>query len=403
MRLKNSRAIITLAALPLLAACSLTAPETRSAIPTPTAASQQAEARPTSVTLSNPRDDGDTPTMATAGPSADATAGPAVSLPGISGDQGLSVPAVVRSVRGSVVEIITQSRQGQGGTGSGFIIDEDANIITNNHVVEGASRITVVLDGNRIARARLVGADPLTDVAVVRIDSKDVTVAKLGDSDKLQIGEPVVAIGSALGLRGGPTVTTGVVSSTKRVEIEPAGDPRSPEDDIALYDLIQTDTAINPGNSGGPLVNARGEVIGVNTLGQRLTASGVPVQGINFAVSINTARSVAQELIQTGEVEYPYLGVEASFLTPQQSVRERIPYTPGQRIGTVLPNLPADEAGLRTGDIISGINGTRIEDESTFTLLLRDNDPGDKVTLTVRRDGQEREVDVTLGKRPAGR
>ena len=403
MRLKNSRAIITLAALPLLAACSLTAPETRSAIPTPTAASQQAEARPTSVTLSNPRDDGDTPTMATAGPSADAAAGPAVSLPGISGDQGLSVPDVVRSVRGGVVEIITQSRQGQGGTGSGFIIDEDANIITNNHVVEGASRITVVLDGNRIARARLVGADPLTDVAVVRIDSKDVTVAKLGDSDKLQIGEPVVAIGSALGLRGGPTVTTGVVSSTKRVEIEPAGDPRSTEDDIALYDLIQTDTAINPGNSGGPLVNARGEVIGVNTLGQRLTASGVPVQGINFAVSINTARSVAQELIQTGEVEYPYLGVEASFLTPQQSVRERIPYTPGQRIGTVLPNLPADEAGLRTGDIITGINGTRIEDESTFTLLLRDNDPGDKVTLTVRRDGQEREVDLTLGKRPAGR
>jgi S1-C subfamily serine protease len=213
----------------------------------------------------------------------------------------------------------------------------------------------------------------------------------------------VVAIGSALGLRGGPTVTTGVISATKRVELEPAGDPQSPADDIALYDLIQTDTAINPGNSGGPLVNARGEVIGVNTLGQRMTESGVPVQGINFAVSINTARSVAEELIQTGEVDYPYLGVEASFLTPQQAIREGIPYTSGQRIGTVLPNLPAAEAGLREGDIITGINGTRIEDESTFTLLLRQNDPGDRVTLTVRRNGQEREIEVTLGRRPADR
>jgi S1-C subfamily serine protease len=302
-----------------------------------------------------------------------------------------------------VVEIITQTRQGQGGTGSGFIIDKNGNIITNNHVIEGATRITVVLNGNRIARARLVGADPLTDVAVVRIENKDITVAKLGDSNKLQIGEPVVAIGSALGLRGGPTVTTGVISATKRVELEPAGDPQSPADDIALYDLIQTDTAINPGNSGGPLVNARGEVIGVNTLGQRMTESGVPVQGINFAVSINTARSVAEELIQTGEVDYPYLGVEASFLTPQQAIREGIPYTSGQRIGTVLPNLPAAEAGLREGDIITGINGTRIEDESTFTLLLRQNDPGDRVTLTVRRNGQEREIEVTLGRRPAER
>ncbi|MDQ3327859.1 MAG: trypsin-like peptidase domain-containing protein [Chloroflexota bacterium] len=403
MRLVNPRRIITLVALPLLAACSLTEPETQSANTTPTAISRPADTRPTSVTMSNPRDDEETATSATAGPDADAAAEPSDAFPGINADQELSVPAAVRSVRGGVVEIITQSGQGQGGTGSGFIIDKDANIITNNHVVEGASRITVVLDGNRIARARLVGADPLTDVAVVRIENKNVTVAKLGDSDKLQIGEPVIAIGSALGLRGGPTVTTGVVSSTKRVEIEPAGDPQSPQDDIALYDLIQTDTAINPGNSGGPLVNARGEVIGVNTLGQRLTGSGVPVQGINFAVSINTARSVAEELIRTGEVEYPYLGVEASFLTPQQAVREGIPYTPGQRIGTILPNLPAAKAGLRRGDIITGINGTRIEDESNFTLLLRENDPGDKVTLTVRRNGQEREFEVTLGRRPSGR
>ena len=402
MRLPDKRLLITIVALPFVAACSLTDPETQSAAPTPTAVARQAEPRATSVPLSNPRRASEAPTSDTAAPSADETSR-LLNSPEISQNQGMSVPAVVRSVQGGVVEIITQTRQGQGGTGSGFIIDRNANIITNNHVIEGATRITVVLNGNRIARARLVGADPLTDVAVVRIENKDITVARLGDSNKLQIGEPVVAIGSALGLRGGPTVTTGVISATKRVELEPAGDPQSPEDDIALYDLIQTDTAINPGNSGGPLVNARGEVIGVNTLGQRMTAAGVPVQGINFAVSINTARSVAEELIQTGEVEYPYLGVEASFLTPQQAIREGIPYTPGQRIGTVLPNLPAAEAGLREGDIITGINGTRIEDESTFTLLLRQNDPGDRVTLTVRRNGQEREFEVTLGRRPADR
>ncbi len=402
MRLPDIRLLITIVALPFVAACSLTDSDTQSAVPTPTAVARQAKPRATSVPLSNPRRTAEAPTGNRAGSSANETARLA-DAPGISQNQGLSVPAVVRSVRGGVVEIITQTRDGQGGTGSGFVIDQNGNIITNNHVIEGATRISVVLDGNRIARARLVGRDPLTDVAVVRIENRDVTVVKLGNSDKLQIGEPVIAIGSALGLRGGPTVTTGVVSATKRVETEPAGDPQSPADDIALYDLIQTDTAINPGNSGGPLVNARGEVIGVNTLGQRLTESGVPVQGINFAVSINTARSVAQELIQTGEVEYPYLGVEASFLTPQQAIREGIPYTPGQRIGTVLPNLPAAEAGIRPGDIITGINGTRIEDESTFTLLLRQNDPGDRVTLTVRRNGQEREIEVTLGRRPAER
>ncbi len=310
----------------------------------------------------------------------------------------MTVPKVVDSVSDAVVEIIAESQQG-GGTGSGFIIDKNANIITNNHVIEGARRITVILPGNKVARAQLVGRDPLTDIAVLRLQEKNLPTVPLGDAEKLEVGETVVAIGSALGLAGGPTVTTGVVSALNRAEDEPGSAPnvRGPR----LYDLIQTDTAINPGNSGGPLLNLRGEVVGVNTLGQRATGAGVPVQGINFAVSINTARSVAQEIIEKGEVVYPYIGISGEFLYPQVAVTRGLPNIRGQLVVEVQPGTPAAEANLRQGDIITEINGKRIEDESTFNRLLRANDPGDTIRLGINRNGQEREVEITLAERPA--
>ncbi len=309
----------------------------------------------------------------------------------------MAVPKVVQMVRPGVVQVISQFGQNVA-TGSGFFFDNKGHILTNNHVVAGASRITVVTANNRILRATLVGRDELTDVAVLKVSAK-VPPLKLGNSDKLQVGEPVVAIGSALALPGGPTVTTGVVSALERVQQEPGQTPQ--QAGPVLYGLIQTDAAVNPGNSGGPLLDLRGEVIGINTLGQRSTQTGESVQGINFAVSINTARSVADEIIRTGHVVYPFLGIVApQYLYPQVAVEHNIPYTPGEYVTDVVPGGPADRAGLRPGDIIVAINGKKLDNESSFVRILRSFKPGQTITLTIQRNGQKKQIKVTLARRP---
>lgn len=356
-----------------------------------------------------PADSGrDTPNADGAPPDDGTDPNPAIPLPdgrqalGVPAQQSgaLSVPDLVDRASGAVVEVVVSTRQGTG-TGTGFIIDANSNIVTNNHVVEGAQDggIVVVLSGNRIERAELVGRDPLSDLAVIRIGPKNLPILPLADSNRLRVGETVVAIGNALGLTGGPTVTTGVISALKRSESEPFGDPRSAADDVQLYDLIQTDTAINPGNSGGPLMNLRGEVVGVNTLGQRLTQSGVPVQGINYAVSANTARDVSQDIIRSrdGRATYPYLGIGAEFYSTRAAIAGRdLSYTPGQIVRRVEPGTPADEAGLRVGDLIVAIDGQPVPDESTFTILLRQKNPGDNVRLTVMRGERRIETEATL-------
>lgn len=412
--------LAALAAVPALAACSLTGggetnsagrpPATRAALAEPTPerpgvslpSVERPRIRTTAVPMGRRGQAAPELTVIPVGqpaaPRLEATEAPADA----GGDGERSVPDVVSAVTGSVVEIIVQTEQGAG-TGTGFIIDRESNIVTNNHVVEDATRITVVLGGNKVARARLIGRDPFTDLAVVRIEQKNLPVIPLGNSDRLRIGEQVVAIGHALGLQGGPTVSTGVVSALKRAETEPSGDPGDPSDDIPLYDLIQTDAAINPGNSGGPLVNMQGEVIGVNTLGQRATETGVPVQGINFAVSVNTVRAAAQELIARQRVDYPFLNVRGGFLSLSEAIQNDIRYVPGYRIAEVQPGGPADDAGLRAGDIISRIGGKPVTDESAFVRLLRQYDPGETITLTIERNGQEREVRVKLGRRPIPR
>lgn len=283
--------------------------------------------------------------------------------------------------------------------GSGFIIDGQSHIITNNHVIQGRDKITVILADNRIESATVTGSDPETDIAVLQIEPRNLPTVRIGEPDELRVGEPVIAIGSAPDPQGGPTVSSGVVSAEHRAATEDAYLPeqqRGPR----LYNLIQTDAAINPGNRGGPLLNMSGEVIGVNTLATTSTDSGVPVLGINFAVSIDTAMKVANELIANGKMVYPYIGILTSFLYPDTAVINDVEYVPGQLIAAINPGTPASRSGLRKGDIITEIEGHRIENESAFTSMLRAHKPGDTITLTVRRDNRRIDIRVTLAKRP---
>ncbi len=327
-----------------------------------------------------------------------------------------SASQVVQQVRGGIVEIIAESQEGSGrywqgnpisyATGTGFAIDDQGHILTNYHVVRGADKLTVVLPNNKTETAQLVGYDSQTDLAVLKVKPSGLTPLSLGDSNKLTPGQPVIAIGYALDLEGGPTVTTGVVSATDRSETEPSDQPIEPgafqdQSGPTLFGLIQTDAAINPGNSGGPLLDASGQVIGINTLGQVSSDSGTPVQGINFAIPINTAKQVAQELIQKGHVTYPYIGIETEFLYPEVSVTNNLPNVLGEYVASVLPNTPASRAGLRRGDVITAIDGQKLTDESTFVELLREHEPGEKVTLTVRHGSKTRQVTVTLATRPS--
>ncbi len=383
--------LLALIMVPLLAACQFAPATTGSTTVTPTATSV-ASTNTTSSSNSNTGSQLYSLTSAT-----------------------LNVPQLVQEVKDGVVEIIAQQTSdgnyirgiSQGyATGSGFIIDTQGHILTNNHVVDGADNITVVLPDNRILSAKLVGADPTTDLAVLKVEASNLKPLRLGDSSKLQVGEPVVAIGNALGLPGGPTVTTGVVSALNRSEEEPISEqpgyyPGITQTGNSLFGLIQTDAAVNPGNSGGPLLNMQGEVVGINTLGQRSTESGVTVEGINFAIPINTAKRVADEIIRTGKVVYPYIGIRTQFLYPEVSVIENLPHVLGQYVASVEPGTPAEKAGLRRGDIIIAIDGQRITNESMFVELLREHKPGDKITLTIRRDGQTITKEVTLTERPS--
>ena len=310
-----------------------------------------------------------------------------------------SLPDLVATVQPAIVQVLVQSGRNSG-AGSGFIIDGDGTIITNNHVIAGASRITVVLADNRTAQATVVGVAPQNDLAVLDIDLPNLTSVKLGDSSALRLGESVVAIGSALGLPGDPTVTTGIVSGLHRVEDE-GSETRTTADDITLYDLIQTDAAINPGNSGGPLLNMAGEVIGVNTLGERMTDSGEPVQGINYAIPSATVAQVVLKIQANGTMSYPYLGINGMFLSPQTALSENVEYVVGQYVSSVMNNSPASQAGIRSGDVITAINNVSIDNESAFMSMLWTYNSGDTVTLTVQRGDQSLSFDVQLATRPS--
>ena len=282
------------------------------------------------------------------------------------------------------------------GAGTGFIVDPSGYIVTNNHVVEGAQRLKVVLPppDNRSFDAQLVGRDPQTDLAVLKIDGANLPTVSLGKSADLRVGEWVVAIGNALALPGGPTVTAGVVSALNRDAEEPGSTPgsRGP----MLYDLVQTDAAINPGNSGGPLVNLKGEVVGVNTLG------ATDAQGIGFAISIDGAKTIVEQLRQNGRVARGYLGVTLQSVTPAVAATNGLPRTDGVAVLDVVPGSPAAQAGLQSGDLIYGIDDVPVASQRDLQVALTNRfKPGNTVTLKVNRGGAERTVKVTLGERPS--
>ena len=271
------------------------------------------------------------------------------------------------------------------GVGSGVVIDEKGYILTNNHVIDDAERLKVTLADGRVLRGRVVGNDEMTDLAVIKVEAEQpLPAAELGNSDDLKAGQIVMAIGNPFGLTGGPAVTAGIVSSLNR----------SIQTRSGVLELIQTDAAINPGNSGGPLVNMKGEVIAINT------ANMPYAQGIGFAVPVNIAKSILKELIEKGRVTRPWIGVASMKVTPQLARYYGLPASEGALIAKVEPYSPADDAGLRKGDIIEGIDGSRVEDPSQIASHVRKKHVNDQLTLTVNRYGRQIQVPIQVDERP---
>jgi Do/DeqQ family serine protease len=276
----------------------------------------------------------------------------------------------------------------QQGTGSGFIISEDGKIVTNAHVVEGAQEVSVHLKDGRVLQGKVLGADPLTDLAVIKIEAENLPVVKLGNSDNLIIGEWAIAIGNPLGLDN--TVTTGIISATGRTSSQiGVGDKR--------LDFIQTDAAINPGNSGGPLLNAQGEVIGINT------AIIKNAQGLGFAIPINRATQIVEQLIADGKVEHPYLGISMVTLNEQikqqlaQQSEFNINEEEGVLIVKVIPNSPADQAGLKSGDVITKVEGEKVTDASTIQKAVQEKTIGSNLRLQLRRNNLDLDIPIQVG------
>jgi len=303
-------------------------------------------------------------------------------------------PAVVQVTNEQSLSFASQSGEIPVGVGSGVIYDEQGHILTNNHVVESATKLLVSLPDGRAFPATLLGGDARTDLAVIQIEGDNLPVAHLGDSSQMRVGDWVIAIGNALALSGGPTVTGGVVSATGRTIQEPA---TSQGPGPFLFDLIQTDAAINPGNSGGPLVNLDGQVIGINTLSGGSAGSGVQAEGIGFAIGTSAAKPLADQLVATGKVVHPYLGIGYVPLNPALSARYNIPVSYGGYVTTVTNGSPADQAGLQADDVITEVDGTKLQSDSDLALILSQHKPGDEVSLTVQRGSQTLNLKVTLG------
>jgi putative serine protease PepD len=294
-----------------------------------------------------------------------------------------SVNEIYRQSYRSVVEItVSEPSQSGPGTqqaqGSGFVYNANGDIVTNDHVVQGANSISVRFWNGNTYKATLVGADPSTDLAVIKVSapSSELFPLSLGDSSKLQVGDPVVAIGSPFGLE--ETVTSGIVSALHRSIDSPTN--------FTIPDAIQTDAAINHGNSGGPLLNGNAEVVGVNS---QIAGDSGGNEGVGFSIPSNTVRSVASQLISTGKAEHAYLGVSLDTTSSNA------------RVAGVRQATPAAKAGLKTGDVITEFDGKTISTSDELALAIGQHKPGDSVSLTYQRNGQSHTVTLKLASRPS--
>jgi S1-C subfamily serine protease len=299
-----------------------------------------------------------------------------------------------------------ESEGGGTATGSGFVIDTEGHLLTNNHVVEGADRIQVKLgDSETTYDAKLVGADPSMDLALLDVEApqSELHPLPLGHSAEMEVGDPVVAIGNPFGLDR--TVTSGIVSALQRQIEAPDG--------FSITDVIQTDAAINPGNSGGPLINAAGEVIGINS--QIATGGGSGNVGIGFAIPIDTARTELDQLKSTGEVAHAYLGISGATITPDLARAINLPVKEGVLVQDVIAGSAADKAGIEGGttaatiegsqaklggDIITRVDGRKVTSMDEIVETINESKPGDELELTILRDGETKTATATLGDRP---
>ena len=299
-------------------------------------------------------------------------------------------PAVV-TVTGNIAGQMTPFGRTSGGTvsGSGVFISDQGYILTNNHVVaDTQGDLTIVLSDGSQETAKIVGTDQYSDIAVLKTTGKVPAVATLGNSDLLNPGESVIAIGSPLGDFKN-TVTAGVVSATGRSIDTGQG--------YTIDNLIQTDAAINQGNSGGPLINLAGEVVAINTLIVRSSGSGTVAEGLGFAIPIDTAKAVAEQLIQTGSISHPYLGISFQPITPEIANAYNLPAQWGVYITEVAAGSPAAQASLQQGDIITSIGGVALDTTHSYINTLFTFKPGDQVNVEFLRNGKTMQVQVTLG------
>lgn len=316
-----------------------------------------------------------------------------------------SIADIADRVSESVVSIVTstkatdffgQSREASA-AGTGIIVTSDGYILTNKHVINGASKVSVILDdGTTFENVEVVAVDPLNDVAFLKIkDVSNLTPAKLGDSKTIHVGQQVIAIGNALGEYQN-TVTAGIISGTGRSVTASDGSSNTE----TLSDMIQTDAAINSGNSGGPLVNAAGEVIGINT------ATSASAENMGFAIPISSAKGMLNQLIESGKAERTYLGVYSVEITPDAAKAYNLPVNSGAYIYSssaytaITKDSPAAKAGLKDKDIIISVNGAKVGSAGSLSSLIGEYKPGDTVQLTVIREGNEIAVNVTLGGYP---
>ncbi len=380
-------AAATLLLLALLA-CGSAAPTTPAA-PTPTEA-------PTSDPTSTP--------VATATPIATAkppTPAPmpvppapvaVLQLPNVADTVERARPAVVSIVSEILVSGAVRPSSSFG-SGTGVIFDPKGLVLTNNHVIAGAQNITVTLDDGTQLEATVVGADRLSDLAVLRIPGGRYPALPVDQDVELRVGEWVIAIGNALALPGGPTVTVGVVSALGRsIESSPG---------VTLYDMIQTDTVINPGNSGGPLINLEGSLVGINTVVRRVSASGVTVEGIGFAIDMGTTAQVSEQLVRLGRVRWAWMGVILADLTPELAVEVGLSLREGVFIKNTVVGGPAARAGARPGDIILSADGKNVATVSDLTRLLKQEfRASQEIEVELFREGETVPLGMVLGERP---